>query len=137
MKHLKSILFSTIVLLTTSLLAQENKGITANELELLKILNSLDGFDLDQSKQSAFKDLNNSFVEELKNLSKSSFSKKEKEAKFNDLLKKRESNLQSLFGSNSYEEYIERLKRKSGRQNGKPSGVSSKWSYKKLTFQTK
>ncbi len=127
MKHLKSILFSTIVLFTTNLLAQESKGITANEL--LKTLNSLDEFDIDQSKQSAFKDLNSSFVEELKDLSKSSFSKEEKKAKFNDLFKKRENNLQSLFGSNSYEKYKKKMKKKIKKTKRK-----AKWSLVKMVL---
>lgn len=110
MKYFKSVFFIATVLLALNINAQENKGITANEL--LKALNNVDELGVDASKQAQFKDLNNSFVEELKKLATSSYSKQEKKTKFNDLFKKRDNDLQSLFGSKSnYEKYKKKAKK--------------------------
>ncbi len=103
MKYLKSIFCVFTLLAAFTINAQENKGMTANEL--LGTLNKVDELEIESSKQSAFKDVNTSFVNELKDLAKSPFSKEEKKVKFKNLVKKRDQNLQSLLGKSGYEKY--------------------------------
>ncbi|APD07748.1 hypothetical protein UJ101_02248 [Flavobacteriaceae bacterium UJ101] len=128
MKHLKSIFFIATVLFAFSLSAQESKGITANEL--LKSLNNVDELGVDASKQAEFKDLNSSFVQQLKSLATSSYSKQEKKSKFNDLFKQRNNDLESLFGSKSaYEKY-----KKKANKTLKKTKRKAKWSLVKMVL---
>lgn len=121
MSYLRSIFYLVAFFVAFNISAQENKGITANEL--LKTLNKVDDLEIESSKQSAFKDLNASFVNDLKDLAKSPFSKDDKKVKFKNLVKKREKGIQSLLGKNGYEKY-----KKKAEKTFKKTKRKAKWS---------
>ncbi len=128
MKNLKSIVFILCMTIGINVNAQENKGINFDEL--LKTLNNVDNLGIDKSKQLEFKELNNSFVDQLKKLKNSSKSTQEKKLEFKSLFKERDNNLKSLFGS---KDRFEKYKKKT-KKTFKKSKRKAKWSLVKAVF---